>query len=581
MPPLLQINGTTVSNIRNVIHKSLLNNYEMLTFELLNPSYALRTTIGKGGHVTSKHRVEMWDLTLVNGVSGVKLFGGFIESVEEIVGTKNLKLTCRDYKVLLNDERVGRDFQHINQRADVIINNARSYSSKVTGYSSGSFTDIVSGTFRKSHATILSIVASVCEMYSKDFWVDYVSGVYYLYTGTKQRGTSVSPYWTWSVGTQLKSITLEKMGKDIINRQRVFGAGDGINQIQACVPYIGIGIADSARSQGFNGYNTSCVHTLASASQASDGIMEGKPYTDTSIVDVNVAIKTAKTILDASFSNAYSKVSVEMNRYVENILPGDWVRLVSVKEGINIVARIASINRSYEDRKMDVTFISPNEYMETVLDQVQRDMDISNTHGTGATNCCWISFPDNCDTAHPYEMIFQLPSEVKFIDRVKFSFLVEAYRGYSATISAGGSHTHNLQMWNRDGGRAFYDVGIQNLGGSVGWSYVVDSGASLGVLTSADTGHTHAVDFAITTQYPGLTDISIAINDGSGYVDRTAAIESVIGNITTSGRLDIDLTPYFTANGGIKRLKITPIGINSGECRIIGLLTVMFYMESR
>lgn len=575
MPPKIYIRGVLVNTVSNVILKSTLNNYDLLTFVLINPSSTDRTVIDKGGHVWGRHNIELFD------TKGLKIFGGFIEGVEEIAGTRNLKLTCRDYKCLLNDESVPRDFQYINQRADTIISGARSYSSKVQGYSANNFSNVVPGTFRKSHQTILSIVASVCEMFDKDFWVDRVEPYFYLYTGTKSRGSQVSPQHTWSVGSELRSVTLEKLGKDIINRQKVFGAGDGINQIQACVPYINQGVADSQRSAGFGGYNANCIHSTASASQAAYGVMEGKPYTDVSIVDVNVAIQMAKTILDTSLSNTFAKISVEMAKWVDLVLVGDWVRIVSVKERINQVVRISSINRSFDDRKMDVTFISPNEYMETVLDQVQRDMSISNTSGVGATNCFVITFPDNCDTAHPYEMIFQLPSEVKYIDRVKFTYLTESYRGYSATLSAGGRHSHNLQLWHVDNSKTFYRLGVQNLGGAIGWTYVVDSGASTGVLTSADTGHTHPVDFNIYTQYPALSDMTIAINDGSGFVDRTAAIEAAGGVLYTSGRMDINLTPYFTANGGVKRLRLTPYGLNNGECRIIGLLTVMFYMESR
>lgn len=401
-----------------------------------------------------------------------------------------------------------------------------------------------------------------------------------LHIGNNEIGTIENPNRILSAGTELFEAKTIGAAKDIINRQRVLGAGDGINQIQVCVPYIDVGIPDTARSQGFNGYNEDCLHPVASQSQSEVGIMEGKPYINHTILDTEVAINAAKRILDTSLNQMADNVEVSVSRYIQGLLPGEWCRILDVKKGIDTTNRVKRIVRRFLTNSMIIEFISPNEELASMLAKVQRESLIGDVTGIGATNLISFNFPDICDKDNPYEFVFQMPNEVKFIDRVTMSYVVSGFRAFSGTAEAGGSHSHGIQVRPPFDNSTIGVVGVQTYGMA---NYLVANTAltSIDTVQASDT-HTHPIDFGITVQSASLTDVAILVDDGQGYADVTSTIEDVLGQaLSTVQQININMTEFFSADGGIKRIRIVPDGSNDGECRITGLLSIMFYMESR
>jgi hypothetical protein len=237
-------------------------------------------------------------------------------------------------------------------------------------------------------------------------------------------------------------------------------------------------------------------------------------------------------------------------------------------------------------------FVNSQATASELLSRAQRDSDFRNIDGLGATNLLELNFPDICDATHPYEFVFQLPDEVKFINRIKLSYIVSDYRAFTSVTTGGGLHDHDTEMKD-------YDVDSGSLSGNVyvvgaRWEAInseyrhVTNGAVTRTIrgeTSTEIAvHTHPIDYSISDAGdPNLTDVAIWIDDGSGYTgnEKTSAIETAIGHtLSTSEELDIPMN-YFTADGGIKKIKIVPSSASDGECRITGLLMVMFYMESK
>ncbi|MCK5223153.1 hypothetical protein KAR04_00150 [Candidatus Calescamantes bacterium] len=406
-----------------------------------------------------------------------------------------------------------------------------------------------------------------------------------LNVGARGSGSVGSPNSTYSAGIETEIAAETKVTMKVVNRQRVFGAGDGINQIQVCVPWIDINEPDNNRSQGFDGTNADCTHAVATTSQGDVGIMEGKPYVDTGIVSTDIAIATAKAILDVAAPVAAVKtLDVDFLKYVTGDGLGDWIRIIDRKQGVDSTLRVKKIMRNLEDKIIRMEFYTPEEDISQALARIERDSDLSNLNGLGATNLIIVNFPDICDNTTPYEMWFELPSEVIFINRIKLTYIVDDYRAFSGTTTGGSAHTHGIQVvaptLNAAGGSAIGYVGVQSQDGT---NRLVANQQLTSIQSGeSEAAHTHGVDFTITKQADSLTDIAIWVDDGAGFVDKTTDIETDIGHtLGTSSEYDIPIAAYISATTDLKKIRIVPTGSNNGECRITGLCMTMFYMESK
>ena len=428
--------------------------------------------------------------------------------------------------------------------------------------------------------------ANGSKLYDSCFRIYGQGATLALNVGERGYGSSGSPNATYSAGIETEIAAETKVTMKVVNRQRVFGAGDGINQIQVCVPWIDINEPDNDRSQGFDGTNADCTHAVATTSQGDVGVMEGKPYVDTGIVSTDIAIATAKAILDVAAPVASVKtLDVDFLKYVTGDGLGDWIRIIDRKQGVDSTLRVKKIMRNLEDKVIRMEFYTPEEDISQALARIERDSDLSNLNGLGATNLIIVNFPDICDNTTPYEMWFELPSEVIFINRIKLTYIVDDYRAFSGTTSAGSAHTHGIDIdqptLTGAGGSDIAYIGVQTQSGPVN-KFVCAVNVSNVESDVAESTHTHDVDFTITKQADSLTDVAIWIDDGAGFVDKTADIETDIGHtLGTSSESDIPMVSYITADTNLKKIRIVPTGTNNGECRITGLCMVMFYMESR
>lgn len=444
-------------------------------------------------------------------------------------------------------------------------------------YTGGTF--VYSGTSGSSWI-VYSGWETIFRIYAKETTSDMVLNV-----GARGYGSNVSPNATYSAGIETEIAAETKVTMKVVNRQRVFGAGDGINQIQVCVPWIDINEPDNDRSQGFDGTNGDCTHAVATTSQGDVGVMEGKPYVDTGIVSTDIAIATAKAILDISAPVAAVKtLDVDFLKYVTGDGLGDWIRIIDRKQGVDSTLRVKKIMRDLEDKVIRMEFYTPEEDISQALARIERDSDLSNLNGLGATNLIIVNFPDICDNTNPYEMWFELPSEVIFINRIKLTYIVDDYRAFSGTTTGGSAHTHGIQVvaptLNAAGGSAIGYVGVQTQNGTN--KLIANQQLTSIQSGESEAAHTHGVDFTITTQADSLTDVAVWVDDGAGFVDKTSDIETEIGHtLGTSSEYDIPMAAYISATTDLKRIRIVPTGSNNGECRITGLCSVMFYMESK
>lgn len=563
----LQYNGTKIRKINNVrIEEELTEPMALFTATMQNPSSTERSAFVIN-HLVGSNQVKIYR-------NNVLKFEGFLEEVTPI--GLDLELKGRSYEVLLLDERTSRDDEYTAKTGAYILDDATNgiinkYSTKVEG-GSISFSETISGTIRFNHDNLLKAVAKTCNIKSKDFWVTYSGGTFYLNAGTRGSGTVGAPTGTYYGGKRV-AVTVERKGvRDLINRQRVFGAGDGINQIQCCVPYIDVNIEDGDRSAGFDGYNADCLHSDAITSQSTYGIMEGKPYVDRSIKSLDEAITTSKVLLD-EFSGIYKNLGVRFMRYVDLNL-GDWIRVIDSKQGVDVTTRIKKLVHRFDIQGTDtieVILYNPFSKTEDRIRLLERDSDTTNTSGQGATNIFQIQSYENCDFSHPLNVRFRLPDDVVQVNKVLLSFKLENYRAYHTATESGGSHSHDFVVqsyqWPETqniyiGG--FYDTAIPDMRiGGAGNTSPLKSETS-----ASEDAHTHGISFGIneTTLISPSVIVTAGINGN----------ETSVGTYTTD-QTDIDIVTNVSTTGNWMNVKFAP----NKNMRIEANLYIKCYIESK
>ncbi len=548
-------NGTSLS-VKNCVVENENNAFDYFSGTITAPSNAVKTAIGKGGHIFPDHHVQIKDY------DGTTIFDGFLESVEE--DDLDLNLEGRDFKVLLLDESLPRNTEYINQTGTYVLEDILSYSTKVSPTIVGTYSETISGTLHFDNVNLLKAVASVCDLNGYDFWVEYngTTGVFELHVG--ERGTvTEDTYYTGGAITATKTKTV---ARDIINRQMVFGAGDGDLQIRCCVPYKDIDDPDSNICAGFDGYNADCVHEAATASQTTYGVMEGDPYINTGIISLDVAIATAKSILDAQ-SGDVEQTSVEFARYVEGLAIGDTIKVVDSKKGLDVTERIKYIKRKLDKRSISITFYGADENLESILAEVSRDSGLNDLQGAGATNLITIQSAENCGSGTDEELNlrFRFPDEVKFINKVYLSFNMKEFRAYSKGASAGTAHSHSLSIWNPNDSYPVYPMGLSNWGGTP--VIIGAPGCPSASTSEAESAHTHEMTYGIYNA--SLSSPEVVVSAGVN------GSESSVGTYS-SDQTDLDITAYFSAVSGWQNIKIVP----NQNMRVEAFLYAQVYIQS-
>lgn len=558
----LHYNGTKVRKIASIIIKdSLKEPMKYFKAVMMNPNSTERALFNCG-HLEGSNKVEIFR-------DGVEKFAGFLEAADP--EGLNIVLQGRSYEVLLLDERTSRDIEFTNKTGAYILDDVTygilgKYSTKVGG-GIIDFTETLAGTVRFNHDNLLMAIAKTCNIKSKDFWVTYSSPNFFLQVGERGSGSSSSPAATYYGGKDIE-ITFEKQGvRDLINRIRVFGSGDGINQIQCCVPYIDIDLPDNDRSAGFDGLNTNCEHAAATTSQGTYGIMEGKPHVDRSISSLSNAIETAKTILDDN-ATLYKNLDIKFSKYISSGV-GDWIRILDKKKSLDVTTRIKSIEHHFDIHgvdSIDITVFNPFLSTENQINILDRNSDTANTAGLGATNIFQVQSYENCDATHPLNVRFRLPDDIVQVNKVLLSFNLVDYRAYNTANSDESAHTHALNVWNHNGS---YDCGIlgtQDIAGE--HRMVVHSGGVAPSATAAGSTHTHGVNYGIfeDTLVSPSVDVKAGI-DGA---------ETGVGTYTTDQE-DIDIVSNISSLGNWYNVEFTP----NKAMRIEANVYVKCYIESK
>lgn len=563
----LKYNGTKVRKIFDIrIEEELTEPMQLFTATMKNPSDSERSAFVLN-HLIGSNHVQIYR-------SGTLKFSGFLEEVTP--KGLDIELKGRSYEVLLLDERTSRDVEYISKTGAYILDDAtegiiNKYSTKVEG-GTITFTETLSGTIRFNHDNLLKSVAKVCNIKSKDFWVTYSSPNFLLQVGTRGSGSSGSPVGTYYAGKKV-AVTVERKGiKDLINRQRVFGAGDGINQIQCCVPWIDVDLPDGDRSAGFDGYNADCLHSAATSSQSTYGIMEGKPYVDRSIKSLDEAIGTAKVLLD-EYSGIFKNLSVYFMKYVDLNL-GDWIRIVDSKQGVDVTTRVKKLVHRFSVKGIDtveVILYNPFSTTEDKIKLLERDSDTTNTSGQGATNIVQIQSFENCDVTHPLNVRFRLPDDVIQINKVLLSFKLKDYRAYHTATASGGSHSHTFIVrtyhWPEEQNiylAGLYDTAVPDMRiGGYGNTAPLKSETSESV-----SSHTHGITYGIYEEALSSPSVDVVAGiDGS---------ETTVDTYTTD-QTDVDIVSNISTTGNWMNVKFTP----NKNMRIEANVYIKCYIESK
>lgn len=549
-----------------VIEEDLNKPIDYFSLVLINPTAAVRATFAQS-HIIGTNKI-----TIYRG--SVLKFTGFIEQLKPL--GLNLELKGRGMGVLLLDERTSRDDEYINQTGATVINDLLTkYSTKVTA-GTISYTETLNGTIRFNHDNLLYAIAKTCNNNAKDLWVLADST---LNVGIRTRGTVGSPNATFYGGKEIFVSAPKKGIQDLVNRQRVFGAGDGLNQIQCCVPFIDINLPDTDRSGGFDGAAGSspndCVHAGATTSQSTYGIMEGAPHVDNSIASLSQAVDVAKAILD-TFATLNENLSIKFAKY-QDVQVGDWIRIIDVKQAVDDTTRIKKIVHNFGIGVDGINVELFNPYIETEdkLNLSKRNSDVSDIHGLGATNIFQVASYENCDASHPLNLRFRLPDDIVIVNRVLCSFKLKDYRAYHTGLAADAAHTHTLAQKVYDeslktGTPDIYLVGELFFNAIDGYKFGSDDATRtlLAETSSAGTSHNHAVTYAI--HEVALTSPSVVVTAG------IEGAETAVGTYTTDQN-EIDITSNIGATGNWMNVKFVPNKPMRIECNIY----VKCYIESK
>jgi len=555
------LNGTSIKKITDInIKDGLTDPMKQMQATMRNPTSAERSFItSRIGHIIADHRVQIHR-------KGILKFDGFLEAADP--AGLDLVLRGRSFEVLLLDERTGRDNEYIAQTGATILTDILStYSTKIT-LSDITYPETLAGTVRFNHDNLLLAVAKVCNINSKDFWVTYTGAAFKLWVGTRGSGSSGSPTGAYTAGKEV-STTVEKKGVlDLINRVRVFGSGDGVNQIQVCVPWIDINLPTTDRVGGFDGYDASYLHAAATASQGTYGIMEGKPHIDRSINSKANAIEIAKSILDDS-ADIYQSLKVNFAKYTDLVV-GDWIRVIDTKKGLDVTTRVKSLLNKYSVQGIDsinVELYNPFKSTEDRINTSERNSDTTNTSGQGATNIFQVQSYENCDATHPLNIRFRLPNDIVQVNKVLMSFNLKNYRAYHS--DAGHSHETYVKVFGYTTAGDIYLCGQSYTGVLSGYQLLYDDVTnSTRTMNGVTSNAVSAVSYGISTIT--LSSPSVVVTAG---ID---GAETAVGTYTTN-QTDVDIVANIGALGNWYNVIFTP----NKAMRIEANIYVKCYIESK
>lgn len=266
--------------------------------------------------------------------------------------------------------------------------------------------------------------------------------------------------WTWDTRTYPWTLSLKRLDEGykadiqyrknmqdivktvdptkIVTRLYALGYGEGDNQLD--IKSINNGLPYLEKNVGKYGLKQSILvdrrfespETLKEyARSVLDGLSE--PYISYKVKAVDLSIKDSKK---------YAK-----------FMPGDYVLIRDVEDGINLNIPIMSVKKSdIKGNPFDIEIEIANKSQDITgsISEIIERARINDTYSQGATNLMQMAFVDNADERYPATIRFYVPQEMARINKLILNYTLEPFRAYSKATKGGGADVKTTESGGGD-----------------------------------------------------------------------------------------------------------------------------------
>lgn len=236
----------------------------------------------------------------------------------------------------------------------------------------------------------------------------------------------------------MQNITKTVDPTKIVTRLYALGYGEGDNQLD--IKSINNGLPYLEKNVGKYGLKQSILvdrrfespETLKEyARSVLDRLSE--PYISYKIKAVDLSIKDSKK---------YAK-----------FMPGDYVLIRDVEDGINLKIPIVSVKKSdIKGNPFDIEIEIANKSQDITgsISEIMERARINDTYSQGATNLMQMAFVDNADERYPATIRFYVPQEMARINKLILNYTLEPFRAYSKATKGGGADVMTTESGGGD-----------------------------------------------------------------------------------------------------------------------------------
>ena len=312
----------------------------------------------------------------------------------------------------------------------------------------------------------------------------------------------------------------------------------------------------------------------AGSSIDTNGIMENR-YQDRSIIDQNTIDFLAQRLLE-KYKDTGITGEFEYTDTITTAVLGDKITITDYETN-DTTYRL--VGWEYDDNmgSVFVVYQTPGTYTGQ-LQELEKDMDINNPYGQGATNIWQITHGKNVDNNVPLTMKVFIPSDAIIINSIKISYNVTDFEKYTGVTAGGSAHTHDIDIDAISGGNDIGWIGVQTIGSEN--KFVAGQNVSNIKSNNTEASHTHNVNANLSTAAADCNDIAISVDS----VDKTAALEAIYGTLSISADQDLEIKDYLSSPqaGAWHTIVVTPNGVGSpaGMCFITAHITAQVFIKS-
>ena len=277
---------------------------------------------------------------------------------------------------------------------------------------------------------LLAALFSVPNRFAEPYIWKFDTSTYPYRVSLKRLDESRTPDHYIRKGHNRLALTNQSDPRQICTRLYPLGAGEGVNQLGIASINNGIPYIQSPQSH-IERY----------------GIVE-RVWVDRRYENQQSLFDAAKAMLD-ELQDPFVEYEAE---YVGDCAIGDIVRIPDS----DITSFITEITKTHgEVPEQSITIANrPRNIAGTVADLADRQR-IEMTYSQGATQLYADSIADNADGNTPLELRFFIPSEMRFVNAVKFRIRISAFRAYSRATAGGGAHAETTSS----GGGTYDEIG--------------------------------------------------------------------------------------------------------------------------